>query len=95
VEKKDMQTTTLKAYEILRPDINRRQSQVMLVLRLLGQACNYELSQYLKLPINVVTPRILELRQQGRVIEAGRRRSPTGRQAIYWKIAEQQELLFD
>ena len=49
--------------------------------------CDYEIGKILNWPINCVTPRRKELVDSGVLVDAGKRKSPTGRVAHYWKIA--------
>jgi hypothetical protein len=53
---------------------------------------NTEIAQRLEWPINTVTPRVFELRKLGLLIEDVRRKCTiTGRMAIAWKLAGQQQ----
>jgi len=47
---------------------------------------NLEIADKLKIPINSVTPRTLELRKMGLVTDDGFRITRTGRKAIVWRV---------
>jgi len=72
-------------YEIL-PKINKKQSLVYGALKLLGSATNQQISNFLKIPINCVTPRILELRKYGFVEEDRIVINQNNRSSISWRI---------
>ncbi len=83
--------TSLKAYHDIRVSgkLARRQYQVLENLRYLNVATNTEVSNEAKLPINQVTPRMLELRKAGLVVQAGQRKCYiTGRTCKTWRIAD-------
>jgi predicted ArsR family transcriptional regulator len=88
-----MQNTSLIAYEEIKDDLGRRQSEV---LRLLESSdmplCNLDISELLNWPINCVTGRVKELREAGLVEDAGVSMSPTGRPAHYWRIKKSETL---
>ena len=74
--------TSLEAYDDFRPRIGKLQSRVLTVLR--GRRfCNKQIAKSLNLPINVVTPRVCELRQKGLVIDAGKGQHD-GRTVHFW-----------
>lgn len=83
-----IQSTSIEVYlKEVYPNLRARQRPVLHHLRNAGGAhTNAEIAQALALPINHVTPRCLELRQLGLVLEAGRRRCRvTGNTAKTWK----------
>ena len=83
--------TSLKAYHDIRVSgkLARRQYQVLENLRYLNVATNTEVSNEAKLPINQVTPRMLELRKAGLVVQAGQRKCYiTGRTCKTWRVAD-------
>lgn len=84
-----IQETSRAAYSaILRGyALNDRQREVFEALKALEPACNLDIVDATGIPTNVVTPRMLELRKKGRVVESHRDTSRTGRTAIYWKTA--------
>ena len=57
-----MQGTSLDAYRTIKVELNTRQQQVLDQLSVSGSCSNEKLSRLLKLPINQITPRVLELR---------------------------------
>ena len=83
----DIQITSLEAYahEIF-PTLGKRQALIVQYLRSAGEHTNCEISDALNLPINTVTPRIKELRAQGLVLSARKRKcNITGRMAWAWR----------
>tara|TARA_Y100000310_G_C20438301_1_gene694794 strand:+ start:45 stop:338 length:294 start_codon:yes stop_codon:yes gene_type:complete len=82
--------TSLKAYADLLDsgELNRRQTQVLENLRYLRSATNLEVATEARLPINQVTPRMLELRKAGLVVAGGKRPCKiTGNTAYVWTLA--------
>lgn len=67
-------------------DLGHKQRAVYDAIKRRGIACNLEIADDLRLPINSVTPRTNELVQMRLVQEAKKKRGPTGRLAIYWEI---------
>jgi hypothetical protein len=62
----------------------------MEALRNRPEFTNNELAEFLQWPINIVTPRIFELRAKGKVEESSRRPDGvTGRRAIAWRIKKE------
>ncbi len=83
--------TSLRAYYDIRASgkLGRRQYQVLENLRYLRIATNTEVSVEAKLPINQVTPRMLELRKAGLVVQEGQRACKiTGRACKTWRVAD-------
>src|ERR1700694_832537 len=81
-----IQDTSLFAYAIATKDLGKKQKEVLDALRYFPDATNAELAQKLGWPVNRITPRALELRGMGLVMEAGRRRCKvTGSTAHAWK----------
>ena len=71
----DIQITSLEAYaKQVHPNLGSRQALVLQYLRSAGAHTNAEISQALDKPINTITPRIKELRTQGLVLAAGKRK---------------------
>lgn len=74
--------------------INKRQQQILDCFNELGNIYgakillnNRQISDHTKIPINVVTPRVNELRKLGKLIEAKKERdSATNRLTIFWKL---------
>jgi len=87
-----MQRTSLDVYfRIVLPSLSRRQQQVMDVFFEYPDRSftNAELARALKLPINCVTPRTLELRKHGLLRICGRREcSVTRNNANALEVAE-------
>lgn len=81
------QQTSLSAWDSIQNTIGQRQLQVYQALKEMGEATNLMISNRTNIPINVVTPRINELRKRGLVVESYRDKCPiTHRQAIFWKV---------
>jgi len=81
-----IQQTTLESYESIRPELSDRQMLVYSAIKVLGEATNLRISKHLNLPINSITPRVLELRKLGCVISNGIIMQDTGRSAIVWCV---------
>jgi DNA-binding MarR family transcriptional regulator len=67
-----IQDTSLHAYALATQNLGAKQKQVLDALRFFPDATNAEIAARLGWPINRVTPRMKELREQGLVLEAGR-----------------------
>lgn len=80
-----MQQTSLLAYSLVSPKINRNQKLVLEALEEIAPACNKQIAEHMKWPINSVTPRVLELRHKGKVVQAYISKDLSGRRAIFWK----------
>ena len=82
-----MKDTSLDAYSEIKPELGARQKAVLDTLTYLKNATNTEISKYMGLPINQITPRINELRKKGRVTEGGKRECKvTGKIVHSWRI---------
>ena|ERR1039458_3681198 len=85
----DIQITSLQALAKVHKNLGARQALVLEYLRYAGPHTNTEIAHALNLPINVITPRIKELRSDqlgSLVIEAGARHCQiTGNMAKVWK----------
>jgi len=79
-----IQQTSLSAWSGIRPELGKRQSQVLAVLIHEGSLTNWQIAKRLGLPINSVTPRVHELRKLGLVVEDKIIIQETGRSAISW-----------
>ena len=66
-----MQQTSLAAYQEVKKSLNKSQQRVFAVFELKKTATNKEVAQHLKLPINKITPRTLELRKLNKLIQKG------------------------
>lgn len=81
-----MQQTSLDAFSSVRPSLGDRQQMVYDLIRCFGPLTNKEVSSLSGLPINSVTPRTLELRKLGLVVESEELTDvATGRRAIAWR----------
>jgi hypothetical protein len=81
-----IQETSLWAHELAAKNLGAKQKEVVDALRFFPDATNAELAAYLKWPVNRITPRCLELRKMGLILEAGRRTCKvTGGTAHSWK----------
>lgn len=84
-----IQETSAQAYYTILGKLGRKQEEVYLAIKRLGDATNSELSEELGLSINRITPRTKELRDYGLVGEAFRRPcNITGMMAIAWEVLE-------
>ena len=82
-----VQDTSREAYADVKPKLGRRQKLVFETLRKIQPATNTMLAKYINFPINVITPRVFELRGMHLVEEDHRDRCPiTGKRAIFWRI---------
>jgi len=83
-----VQTTSIASYNLIKPELPRREEELYDHLALHGPLCNVEIADDLALPINSVTPTTFALRQKGLVVESHRAKyAPTNRTVIYWKVA--------
>lgn len=80
-----IQQTTLDAYILLQPKLNKLQEKVYNALSIYDMT-NLELSEHLNMPINCITPRVNELRKKGLIREKGYKIQKTNRKAILWGI---------
>jgi hypothetical protein len=82
-----IQQTSLLAYSQIQPELGDRQRLVLEALRGLKEANNLLVAQRLGLPINQVTPRMLELRNLGVVEQAYTSFCPiTKRLTKFWRV---------
>jgi len=63
-----IEATSLEAFMVLKPDLGRLQNMVFNTLRLYPGSSNHDISRYMSKPINVITPRVKELREMGIVV---------------------------
>lgn len=80
-----IQQTSLLAYREAKTRLNNTQAQVYGALEEIAPATNKMIAKHLGWEINSVTPRMLELRNKKKVVEAFKGLDVTGRTAIYWK----------
>lgn len=82
-----IQQTSLFSYVSIKPGLGERQRQVLEALKVLGEANNLMIAKKLGLPINMVTPRVFELRKMGAIVESYRDFCPyTKHMTIFWRI---------
>ena len=82
------QQTSLWAYQEIQATLAPRQQQVYEALKRSEGMTNGELSSFLNVPINSITPRIFELREKGLVREKEKRIcKSSGFRAITWEVA--------
>lgn len=81
--------TSLKAYHSITKELGDRQRAVYEFIESNPDVCNLEIAEGLHLPINSITPRVLELREKGFVESSGEKLSRTGRKAIKWKVVRE------
>lgn len=78
--------TSLHAYALASQHLGKTQKAVLDALRFFPDATNAEIADYMDWPVNRITPRMGELRKQGLVLDAGRRRCKvTGSTAHAWR----------
>lgn len=83
-----MLDTSLDAFQSIKPELGSRQKVVFDVICHLGTPTNTEISNYLGIPINSITPRVNELRKKGLVRDAGKRECRiTGSLVHCWRVA--------
>lgn len=79
--------TSIQAYNDIKPQLGQRQQQIYDAIKKFGCPTNLELSKWLGIPINQVTPRTNELVKLGKVVEHEKREcSVSHRQALTWRI---------
>lgn len=82
-----IQATSREAFLSVLESLPERQAEVLLTLSRIEPACSLDISDESGIPPNVVTPRVLELRKAGKVVESHRAKSRTGRTSIFWRVA--------
>ena len=84
-----VQETSKEAYESILKELPGRQAEVYGALMDIKVGSNFDIAQYLDLPINQVTPRVNELRKKKVVEEYDRDIQPeTGRRVILWTLSK-------
>jgi DNA-binding MarR family transcriptional regulator len=85
-ELQGLRTTSLIAFAEALEKINERQRQCLLTLDKLNEANNKIISEHSGLPINVVTPRMNELKKKGLIQEIKVDTCPyTGRRTVFYR----------
>lgn len=81
------QQTSLETYFTqVKPHLNERQQRVLDAIEIIGPATNRQIGDYLGWAINSITPRVLELREKGKVKSAYIAKDH-GRSAHFWTTA--------
>lgn len=89
-----IRNTSREAYKSI-VNLGAKQNLVLTAIKEHKAICNYDIAEYLKVPINQVTGRTRELFQLGLVREEYiERHLKTGRQCIYWGLTPQGEKYF-
>lgn len=84
-----IQQTSLEAFSEVKQNLGEKQRIVYNILKELQEANNQMISRKLNIPINCVTPRILELREKKLVGVAFTGKDLfTGRTTIYWRCVK-------
>jgi len=85
-----IQETSLLAYEEVKENLGEKQLTVLNALKKIQPATNSMIAKYLNLPINTITPRMHELRnQKKRVTYTYSDICPvTKRKAMFWKCVD-------
>lgn len=79
--------TSIISYRDIKSQLGARQKVVLDVIRHLGTPTNAEISRYLGLAINTITPRTNELVKKCLVCDVGKRECTiTGRMAYAWSV---------
>ena len=82
-----IQETSLEAFESIRSDIGKMQELMLTTIYANPGMSNHDISRYLCLEINKVTPRVKEIRDMGLVYCSGTKRDRlTGRRVLCWRI---------
>lgn len=81
--------TSLQAYESIQHSLGERQAHILRTISVYPGKNNREISALSSLPINCVTPRVLELRRMG-LIEPDEILvdKVTGRRAVTWRVKQ-------
>lgn len=84
-----IQQTSLDSYWQLDDNtLGQRQAQVLEAIAIIEPANNRQIAEKANLPINVVTPRVVELRELGKIVEAFKATDEaTNRRTIYWRLS--------
>lgn len=83
-----IQDTSRIAYrEIKKKGLGERQRAVLDVIRYLKNPTNSEISKFMGIPINAITPRTNELVKAGKVIQGLKRTCKvTGKTVLTWRV---------
>lgn len=80
-----MRDTSLDAYHSIKPELGKKQSDVLRAIRILKSATNQEIGNFLGIPINRVTGRTNELVKLGFVVEDGTKIGSSGKSNLKWR----------
>jgi len=64
-----IQQQSIQAFELIKPELGKRQAQILNVIFQLGSASNHQISEFLNLEINQITGRTNELSKKNRIYE--------------------------
>ena len=79
--------TSLTAYAEVLENLCERQTQVYVVIRNLNSCNNQMIAEFLRLPINSITPRVNELRKLHIVMMDKKELCPyTKRMTCFWRV---------
>jgi predicted ArsR family transcriptional regulator len=77
--------TSREAYNSL-DRLNEKQKAVLQIIRKHQPCTDQQIAAILQWPINRVTPRRGELEKKGVIVDAGKTKTSSGRQAHVWRI---------
>lgn len=81
-----MRQTSMDAYHSIKPKIGKKQQIIFDQLQC-GAATFQELSAFLRVPINEITPRVRELNEKGWVSAVDTKKNPrTGKTCTVWGV---------
>ena len=79
--------TSLDAWQSVKQTLGTRQQAVYDIIQYLKSPTNTEISKFMGMPINSITPRTNELRAKGMVRDAGKRIcNVTGQLVHSWRV---------
>ncbi len=82
-----IQQTSLVAYYDIYRKLGLLQRKVLAIIREVGPVSNLMISRYSSIPINIVTPRVNELRKIGLVVFDRKDVCEiSGKRVIYWRV---------
>ena len=80
-----MQQTSILAYQSIIESLGKRQIEVLKALKQIEPANNRMIAQFMRKPINTITPRVNELRKKGLIKYEGIYLDEiTKKMTIYW-----------
>jgi len=82
-----VQPSSMKAYRDIQPSLGKMQAAVLDVISYLTSPTNLEISKFMGIPINSITPRTNELVDKGLVVyHQTRVCSKSGNSAMAWRV---------